>query len=163
MIARGMPGRWHSSIAFGLGVGTLLLLVFVSARATEPETTTADFLLAGQRASVHSIDTTLVDTTLARWLQRLVGPQATVSWEVNDCGEACGCPADTARDLPTCVEASSHLPNGSTLSVAVVVGTTATGVAGTPELYWALVSKSDSTKTFRSLSELQRFVKRGFR
>ena len=162
MIAR-WPGPWSSSIAPGIRTAVLLLFLFVPARATEPETSMADFLLAGQRASVHAIDTTLVDTTLSRWLQRLVGPRATVSWEVNDCGEACGCPADTARDLPTCVEASSRLPDGSTLSVAVMVGTIATGVAGPPELSWALVSKSDSTKTFRSLSELQRFVKRGFR
>lgn len=162
MIAR-RAGRWSSSIAPGIRAAALLLLFFVPARATEPETSMADFLLAGQKASVHAIDTTLVDTTLSRWLQRLVGSQAEVSWEVNDCGEACGCPADSARDLPACVQASSKLPDGTTVDVMVVVGTTATGVAGPPQLYWSQVAKGDSTRSFGSLSELQRFMKRGFR
>lgn len=160
MIALAGPGRGINLIAPGIPAAILLLL-FVPARASDVETRDAEFLRAGQQASVHAIDSTLVDAPLSRWLQRLVGPKATLSWEVNDCGEACGCPADTARDLPTCVEASSRLSDGSTLDVAILMGTIVTGLAGPPELYWAQVAKRDSTKSFRSLSELRRYVNRG--
>jgi len=97
---------------------------------------------------------------LERWFLALVGPKARVSWEVNDCGEACGCPADSGRDLPVCAQVSAKLENGDVATVSISVGTNEQGVSGATRSGGRYVMRGNTTKSFRSLSAFARAVRK---
>lgn len=121
----------------------------------------AEMLAAGRRLSVHRIDRHLPDQPLDQWFPKLVGPHAIVSWEINDCGEACGCPADTARDLPTCIEARATLDRGASAYVWIVFGTVAEGISGPPALFYSEVTRADHvTSHYDSLATFAKAIGR---
>jgi hypothetical protein len=84
-----------------------------------------------------------------------------IAWEVNDCGETTGSPADIGRDLPFCVEASAALPGGRKLTLAFLAGTRKTGLGNGPlRLYYGAISPSrDARETLRVLRDLPKFLK----
>jgi ankyrin repeat protein len=55
------------------------------------------------------------------WLKNLAGKGATLKWELNDCGEGTGGPADQERDMPLCVAVDAKLPDGRWLYVSLGV------------------------------------------
>ncbi len=55
------------------------------------------------------------------WLQSLAGAGAELKWELNDCGEGTGGPADQERDMPLCVSVNAALPDGRWLDVSLGV------------------------------------------
>ena len=55
------------------------------------------------------------------WLQNLAGKDARLKWELNDCGEGTGGPADRERDMPLCIGIRADLPDGRYLDVEVGV------------------------------------------
>ncbi len=56
------------------------------------------------------------------WFNNLAGKGAKLSWELNDCGESTGGPADRERDMPGCVGARAELPDGRWIYAAISVG-----------------------------------------
>lgn len=54
-----------------------------------------------------------------KWLQSLAGKDATMKWELNDCGEGGG--SDRERDIPLCVGVTANLPDARYLTVEVGV------------------------------------------
>lgn len=107
-------------IAFLFSVGVL---------QTGAQTRDARAVAAAKSASVHRMDNALPDRPLEKWLREVVGREAGITWEVNDCGEQTGNPElDKGRDFPICVEAQVRLKQKSTLHVSVSVGTLKTGV-----------------------------------
>jgi hypothetical protein len=119
-----------------------------------------DFLPAGKSAPVHDIDSTLVDSTFAGWIERVLGTEVRVRWEENDCGEASGSPADSARDLPVCVEAGAVLSGGRELTIRIAVGTTGRGLVPPAVLYFAQVEGPESSLAFHSLGEVEGYLER---
>jgi len=120
-----------------------------------------DQLLAAAKATLASqIERTLPATPIESWLVALVGPQASPSWSINDCGEQAGVPeTDTARDLPICGELAAQLSQGRSVSLYCLVGTEARGVVETRALYFAGVVAGDETKSFRTLSQLASYLR----
>ena len=116
---------------------------------------------ATQRASVHAIDSTLTDMRFDEWFRHAVGPEAKISWELNDCGESTGSPADTARDMPGCVEALAAWSDGRTAFVWLLVGSERRGVSSPTDVYFASAERGDSTAYFHSLPEFSRFLRHG--
>lgn len=55
------------------------------------------------------------------WLQNLAGKDAELKWELNDCGEGTGGPADRERDMPLCIGANAKLPDGRYLTAEIGV------------------------------------------
>lgn len=55
------------------------------------------------------------------WLQNLAGKDAKMKWELNDCGEGTGGPADRERDMPLCVGVRADLPDGRYLDAELGV------------------------------------------
>lgn len=55
------------------------------------------------------------------WLKKLAGNNTEWDWELNDCGEGTGGPADQDRDMPLCVGANTKLPDGRYLGVEIGV------------------------------------------
>lgn len=140
-------------------IGELAILATLPAGGARAGTDAA-YLAAGKRVPVHRLEAALPRLTLERWFLALVGPKARVSWEVNDCGEACGCPADSGRDLPVCTEVSAKLENGDVAAVSISVGTNDRGVFGPPAFADAYLMRGKSTTSFRSLSAFARAVRK---
>jgi hypothetical protein len=114
---------------------------------------------AAQRSSVHTIDTTLVDERFDAWFRKAVGPEAKVSYELNDCGESTGSPADSTRNMPSCVEASADWGDGRTAAVSLIVGSEKSGIAAPAGVFYAFADWGGETKSFHSLAEFSRFVR----
>src|SRR5262245_12106466 len=56
----------------------------------------ARLLASGKRALLRALDDRMGDRTFESWFRSLLGPNTPARWEVNDCGEATGSPADSA-------------------------------------------------------------------
>lgn len=142
-----------------------ILLAFalsVSASQADSQARDAQATATAKNTSVHRLDPSLPEKSLAKWLREVVGPQAPIAWEVNDCGEQAGNPeADKGRDFPICVEAQVTLQQKSKLSVSVTVGTLKTGVQ--PDavgLAYAVIIRPDgSTRSIRKLSQAPQAIK----
>ena len=64
------------------------------------------------------------------WLRKVLGKNLPLKWEINDCGEQTGTPADRGRDFPMCVEATAETID-MYFTVSLLVGTFRSGVSGT--------------------------------
>ena len=111
-----------------------------------------------QHISVREIDSTQTEMRLDRWFWSAVGADAWVSWEVNDCGEQTGSPADSGRDFPMCVEAKAHWDDGREAFIWIVVGSFQGGVRGTPMLAYASAGRGDKVRNFHSLAQFAKYA-----
>jgi len=83
----------------------LLLLLLSNPVASQISANETKAVEAAKKTSVHQIENSLPDKAFEQWLRELVGPNAQVVWNVNDCGEQTGDPSiDHARDIPLCVD-----------------------------------------------------------
>jgi hypothetical protein len=130
----------------------------VSSPAPTPED--AAYLRAGSEAPVRLLDKTLGDEPVGVWIARIFGSGVPVRWELNDCGETSGSPADSGRDIPVCAQASVVLSGGRELYIWIAVGTSERGVVGPPEFAYAGVEGPDTSLWFPNLSDVERFVER---
>ena len=105
--------------------------------------------------SVQELDSTLPPDSLAVWLESFVLSSAEVVWEVNDCGEQTGGPADAGRDFPVCVEAIVVIAPGVKAHISMMVGTFKQGVIGKPKLFQLFVERSGKYEELKRLSEVQ--------
>lgn len=144
-----------------------ILLAFalsVSASQADTQARDARAIAVAKNTSIHRLDASLPDKPLAKWLRKVVGPQAPIAWEVNDCGEQAGNPeADKGRDFPICVEAQVTLQQKSKLSVSVSVGTLKTGVqpASVGLAYVVIVTPDGEARSIRKLSQVPEAIKAG--
>lgn len=58
------------------------------------------------------IDPNLPVLPYEQWVRNLAGKDAKIQWELNDCGEGTGGPADRDRDMPLCVGTMAKLTDG---------------------------------------------------
>lgn len=70
---------------------------------------------------VSGIESGKSGQSFGEWFGNLAGKDAKLSWELNDCGEGTGGPADQERDMPLCVGARAELPDGRWISAAIGV------------------------------------------
>jgi hypothetical protein len=136
------------------------LVALALALGQTPQTQTAA-INAAKHSIVQDIDKTLPRATFEAWLRGLVGPQAVMKWEVNDCGEQTGGPADRGRDFPLCVEVQAGLSRDRQLSLSLLVGSFGRGVtAGPLMLYQGNISgpKGAGMITIKKLSDLPKLV-----
>jgi hypothetical protein len=110
---------------------TLALVVVAFALGQTPQTQAAAISKA-KNAVVQDLDKTLPRVAFEAWLRGLVGAQAVMKWEVNDCGEQTGSPADRGRDIPLCAEVMVDLTGNRKLSLSLLVGSMQRGLAAGP-------------------------------
>jgi hypothetical protein len=96
------------------------------------------------------------------WFQELIGWKTPVTWEVNDCGEQTGTPADKSRDFPMCVEARAQQAADFFTSVSIQIGTFKRGITrGKPVVRNIFSGESiDSGNYEDSLKGLRQHLKR---
>lgn len=143
---------------------TILLAIALSISASQADTQARDAraIATAKNTSVHRLDASLPDKPLAKWLREVVGPQAPIAWEVNDCGEQTGNPeADEGRDFPICVEAQVTLQQKSKLSVSVSVGTLKTGVQPDSVEFAdaVIIVPGRAARSIRTLSQVRQAIK----
>ena len=108
---------------------------------------------------VSRLDARMPRQPFDAWFQKLVGSQAKVTWETNDCGEQTGSPADAQRDFPICVEVGAALADGRKVAVQIAVGTFQKGISGRPVVWWAAIEDHGSTEHVRRLRDLAAALK----
>ncbi|MGE5114542.1 MAG: hypothetical protein ACM3JB_27085 [Acidobacteriaceae bacterium] len=119
---------------------SMFLLAGISLRQTGRGSKQENLALDnGQKVLVSTFDKSLPKVSLKFFLES-ESDGAEIRWEVNDCGEQSGNPADRGRDFPTCVEASFATEDGRTVDVMVAVGTAKKGVSGTPTLFSSTIT-----------------------
>lgn len=140
----------------------LAFALSISSSQADTQARDARAIAMAKNISVHRLDPSLPDKTLARWLQDVVGPKANIVWEVNDCGEQSGNPeSDKGRDFPICVEAQAALQQKSKLFVSVSVGTFKTGAqpASVGLAYAVIIVPGRSAKSIGKLSQVPEAIK----
>ncbi len=110
-----------------------------------------------QHISVRAIDSTQTEIRFDRWFWNAVGADAWVSWEVNDCGEQTGSPADSAREFPICVQAMAEWKDGRKAYLWIAVGS-GHEVRGKPELAYASAGMGDEQRIFHSLAQFAKYA-----
>lgn len=109
---------------------------------------------AVQKLSAKSLDPELPDQPFAEWFQSVVGKDAKVEWESNDCGEQTGDPKTTPADFPICGQASAKLSRARTVTVMVAVGSYKQGISGAPKVFFVGIDVEAIFETVNSLHEL---------
>ena len=107
-----------------------------------------------KRINVCRLDPRLPRQRFDRWFKEIVGPSAKIEWEVNDCGEQTGSPADKGRDFPFCAQAEATLPDGRKAVVRISVGTFKRGLSGEPKLFDAFIEREGQFYTIKQLGDL---------
>ena len=107
---------------------------------------------------VQELDPKLGNAAFKYWfITAVAAPGALVSYDLNDCGEQTGGPANEGRDIPSCVEVRTTTKAGATAWVMVLVGNTRVGVlSGTPVVYGAGLLQGDRMHEVKSLGDLAR-------
>ena len=113
-----------------------------------------------QQTMINQLDPGLPPRPFGRWFGQLVGEGAGVTWQMTDCGEQTGAPADRDRDLPSCVEATAILPNDRMVVVSIVVGTFKTGLTGRPVAQLIAVEDFGVLTPLRRLGDLPAYLRR---
>jgi hypothetical protein len=105
-----------------------------------------------KQLSVASLDATLPDEPLEKFLQTEAGANAEFYWEVNDCAPPPG--AKKQKDSPTCVETQVQLPDGRGIVVRIKVGNSKKANLDKPEFYSTDLITPGETFQLKKLSDL---------
>lgn len=105
-----------------------------------------------KQVSVSSLDPTLPDQTLEKFLQTEAGANAEFYWEVNDCAPPPG--TKKQKDSPECVETQAQLPDGRGLVVRIKVGNSKKADLDKPQFFSTDLITSAETFQLKKLSDL---------
>ena len=125
----------------------IVLVLTLNSQQTGTQARDAEAIAKAKDIIVRQIEPSLPDKAFSVWLQGLVGAQADIRWEVNDCGEQTGNPLlDKGRDFPMCAEAQVALGGKRKLHIILSVGTFKTGVqTGPASFFYAVVVEPDGS------------------
>ncbi|WP_303909533.1 hypothetical protein [Thiohalomonas denitrificans] len=123
------------------------------------ETFEARLVEAAKGAQVKTFDPALGPITMDRWVSSVATPRSSIYWEVNDCGEQTGSPADRGRDFPACVEAIFFVVPDTEAHVSIIVGTFHKGLTGKPQFLQAYLERHGRYREVRKLSEIALIAK----
>jgi hypothetical protein len=139
---------------------SLFVLVVLGAPPQAPPQAAA--ISAAKNAVVQDMEKALPRVTFEAWLQGLVGAQATLKWETNDCGEQTGNPAvDRGRDFPICAEVEVAVAGDRQLSLSLMVGSTSRGLTvGPPKFRQGRISgpKGSEMISIEKLSDVPKLL-----
>ena len=136
---------------------SLLPLVVVVALFPTParaQVSLQDELLAtGKATLVSQVEPGLPAIPFEAWLASLVGPGASFSWELNDCGEHTNTP-DADRDQQICTSVEASLSGGRSVYLYYQVGTESRGAVESRALWFAAVLGGERPLGFGTLAAL---------
>ncbi|MDT8067601.1 MAG: hypothetical protein ROO76_05475 [Terriglobia bacterium] len=137
-----------------LKLAVLVLVPAVLAAQSTPESQQERAALEkGQNVLVSTFDKSLPRVSLKFFLES-ESDGAKIAWEVNDCGEQTGNPADRGSEIPICVEANFDTEDGRTVDVMVAVGSLKKGIVGPPALFNSTITDEKGVAHSVKLIEL---------
>ncbi len=107
-----------------------------------------------QRIPASDLDASLPSQPFGEWLRQVVGPQAGVNWQLNECGEEPSILIAQGRTIPACAEMNALLPDGRKVMVMIEVGSFKKGIADNPSFYQAMVEQEGELYPVRRLRDL---------
>jgi hypothetical protein len=113
-------------------VGFAVTLLTLAAGTAPSE---RDVLAYGKRLNVNRIDPHLHSERYPAWLGRTLGPDATITWTSDDCGESGG----GYEDVPLCITAEAQLRPRGRVILSVAVGSAKGGLGGRPALFFGMI------------------------
>lgn len=142
-------------------IHAFIVLVGLGQNPTSVRDTAA--INAARHIVVRNIDPVLPRVSFEAWLRGVVGTEATMKWEVNDCGEQTGGPKqDQGQDFPMCAEVQVGLEGQRELHVSLAVGSFKKGVGGVPQFWAAYVRKAGgSPGRIKSLAAIPSAIRIG--
>ena len=143
---------------------SIFLLVVALAVCPAPALAQAspqDELLAVAKATlVSQVEPGLPPTPFEAWLASLVGPDASFSWELNDCGEHTNTP-DPTEDRLICASIEASLPRGRSVYLYFQVATELRGAVESRDLWFVAVLGGETVLGFFTLAELATHLREG--
>ncbi len=133
---------------------TTVLIWLWSAPTQAPVLSEKWAVASAQRVLASELDAELPSRPFAEWLGQLVGPQAGVNWQLNECGEQPSMLLAQGRDLPACAEVDALLPDGRKVVVMIEVGTFEKGITGVPNFSHAAIEQEGKLYRVRRLRDL---------
>jgi TonB family protein len=109
---------------------------------------------SAQTVLASKLDEELPSRPFTDWFRQLVGPQAGVNWQLNECGERPSLPLAQGRDLTACAEVDALFPDGRKVVVMIEVGTFTKGVTGVPSFSHAAIERQGELYRVRRLRDL---------
>jgi TonB family protein len=107
-----------------------------------------------QRVAASDLDAALPPRPFGEWLRQVVGAQAGVNWQLNECGEEPSILIAQGRAIPACAEVNALLPDGRKVMVMIEVGSFKKGITGNPSFYQAMVEQDGELYSIRRLRDL---------
>lgn len=140
-------------------VVTIGMVLFASVfPATAQDELEKRFIESTKNILVDQFDPRLPEQPLSVWLDSIADSPSEVVWEVNDCGEQTGSPADTRRDFPACVEAIVIATPEVKIHISIIVGTFKQGITGQARIFQAFVERYGKYQRLEQLSDILEMV-----
>src|SRR5262245_8059491 len=114
---------------------------------------------SAQKIPASELDAELPSSPFADWFRQLVGPQAGVNWQLNECGRQPSQAIAQRRDLSACAEVDALLPDGRKVVVMIEVGTFDKGINGVPSFSHAAIEQQGELYRVRRLRDLAEGVR----
>jgi hypothetical protein len=131
-----------------------MFILLLSAPAF-PQITQEDAIDLLEQYPAARLDSLLPKTAFLSWFRDIVGSDAKITWEINDCGEQTGVPSvDQGRDIPVCFEISAVLTDRRIIGVAIAVGTEKKGLSGAPAVYNIYIDTGKGTQHLGRLKDI---------
>src|SRR5262245_1937306 len=96
-------------------------------------------VIGAQTVLASDLDADLPSRPFEEWFREVVGSEAGVTWQLNECGEDPTMLIAQGQDLPACAEVDALLPDNRKVVVMIHVGTFRKGISGNPEFYHAAI------------------------
>lgn len=108
-----------------------------------------------RQVNVSSIDPKLASMPYEAWLIKTLGANATINWELDDCGEG----GDREGPLPMCVTAIVKFKEYGEATISIAVGSSEKGVFGKPEIFNIYIEGAGPSMSFGKLHQLPDYLR----
>lgn len=108
-----------------------------------------------KQVNVSTIDAQLASMPYEAWLKKTLGNDATIDWELDDCGEG----ANSEGSWPLCVTAIGKFKEHGEVIIAIGVGHGEKGVFGKPSVVNINVEGVGPSRSFNSLHQLPDYLR----
>ena len=109
---------------------------------------------SAQKILASELDAELPSHPFADWFRQVVGPQAGVNWQLNECGDQPSELLAQRRDVSACAEVDALLPDGRKVVVMIEIGTFDKGITGVPSFSHAAIEQQGDLYRVRRLRDL---------
>lgn len=108
-----------------------------------------------RQTNVSAIDAQLASMPYEAWLKKTLGDDATIDWELDDCGEG----ANSEGSWPLCVTAIGKFKEHGEVIIAIGVGHSEKGVFGKPSVVNINVEGVGPSRSFSNLHQLPDYLR----